>query len=1200
MQRFLPFRGNLLMLLCSVLSVSLTAQTPSASARYTTLSQRPDVAEHTLSPERGTPSLIELTPVFRQQARNQPATDVLDELFRLSDQQVTPRLEHTTRDKSGLRVERYRQYYRGVKVEHGRYNAVYNADGLQLVSSEHYDIAPSVAVTPSLTREQALQRALDFVGARQYAWEFIREHYVRLAWSAEFLAHVERELEAVRPGGELVIVDDYDTEETDPDLAWKFNIYANDPLSRAWIYVNAHTGKVMLRDAIIKHASQPITVRTRYAGERQIMVDRQTALTDPHNQLPLLDSRTNAPATAPLYVLRDDTRGSGLETYDLNGQGGIPLSLPAIYAQGKAFTDDNLDWSLAEHKRGAQNEAENDDIAWDAHWGTQMVYDYWLNVHGRRSYDDNDIAIKSFLHYGVAYDNAFWNGTAMTYGDGSYQGGLNPDGTFAPLMSLDVCGHEIGHAICSNTADLVYAKESGAMNEGFSDIWGAAIEAYAIRAVDPTLADIMAPFGIGEQIDERDGGVQYPAAGWRALRYMDEPNRAGDPDTYGGAHWVNPDCNPNLANDQCGVHTNSGVLNKWFFLLTAGENGTNDLGNSYTVGGLGFEVSERIAYGTELLLTPNATFAEARAASIAFARSMSEQGGGKCGNYEQQVTNAWYGVGVGDAFDCAQVAAFTTPTTFVSERVENDNGCTSAKFVYVEASVTGNGKVSLAGTATEGVDYYLYNPSYKTGPGGFGVHNFKFKIYSDGIAEADETIIISLGQGTTHKLTILDDDVPLTVGNGTEVLLENTMRSATLPSGWSATSFSDNSPNNWFTSVIHGAVVSPSLLGGIAPTPTYDGNDQVGSDILLSSPLLDARGLHGIQVSFDWKAGGETDVPTDVSGTDVIAQPFDYGNLAYSFDGETWTDFTEFAPFVGPAGLPTTGNFADRLPTFLQGTRFYLGWRWRNDGLVSTAYSFSFENVRVTAEQPRIATRIGSDQSTVYGNTTSYFTTPDGTEVLAAYESRSTHNFGCTTVEILTEGTGKNRCSAGVFMDKTYRITSRYFRPNSPITVRFYLSDAEVEGFENASGKSRNDLRVYTSKSYVCSPNSKPEQARLTFIEELNGGIEVIAYLQSAGDYFSIGAPDESLPFLRGGNQTAGTDRAGTYPNPFTNQLEIAVPGNEGGTARIYALTGQLMTTEVLTGERTTVQTATLPAGAYLLRLELSDGTRIEQRVVKQ
>jgi hypothetical protein len=67
----------------------------------------------------------------------------------------------------------------------------------------------------------------------------------------------------------------------------------------------------------------------------------------------------------------DDSRGNGLETYDLNGIGGLPLSVPTLYAQGKSFTDLDNNWTLAEHKRGGGTdgafEAENDDIAWDAH-----------------------------------------------------------------------------------------------------------------------------------------------------------------------------------------------------------------------------------------------------------------------------------------------------------------------------------------------------------------------------------------------------------------------------------------------------------------------------------------------------------------------------------------------------------------------------------------------------------------------------------------------------------------------------------------------------------------------------------------------------------------------------------------------------------------------------------------------------------------
>jgi len=608
MRLLLLFRLEGLTMLCLLLPFLVQAQKSPSSE---TLLLRAEVEKITVSPERGTPHIIELA--ADQAVLTGKPEELISSYFGMQAGRDDLQRVRTTTNKEGVDFSLYQRYYRGVPVEHGRYNVLTTSSGPEAVVAEHYALPDDISIQPTLSRDEALQMAMSHVGAERYAWEQIEDDYVRRVWSVELTQQIEAELAAVQPGGELTIVDDYNTGTYDLDLAWKFNLYAAEPLSRAWVYVNAHTGEVMLYDRIIKHASTPTTVTTRYAGDQDIMVDLETSGTDPHNGTALTDSRNNLPATGDLYVLRDDTRGDGLETYDVNGVGGIPLSLPQLYAQAKAFTDDDLTWSLAEHKRGGtNNEAENDDIAWDAHWGTQVVYDYWLDVHSRRSYDDNDIAIKSFLHYGVAYDNAFWNGSAMTYGDGSYQGGLQPG--FAPLMSLDVCGHEIGHAICTFTSDLVYARESGAMNEGFSDIWGAAIEAYAFREIDPNLENIMAPFGIGEQIDENDNGIQYPNAGWTALRYMDEPNRAGDPDTYGGANWTNPECGePNLANDQCGVHSNSGVLNKWFYLLTAGESGVNDLGNAFSVTGVGFEVAERIAYGTELLLTPNAKFAEARA-----------------------------------------------------------------------------------------------------------------------------------------------------------------------------------------------------------------------------------------------------------------------------------------------------------------------------------------------------------------------------------------------------------------------------------------------------------------------------------------------------------------------------------------------------------------------------------------------------------
>jgi Zn-dependent metalloprotease len=97
------------------------------------------------------------------------------------------------------------------------------------------------------------------------------------------------------------------------------------------------------------------------------------------------------------------------------------------------------------------------------HIGEPRKHDYWTSVHGRNSFDNAGAAIK-VTFTSSNYDNAYWNGSVMTYGDGS--------GTYFDILtSIDVAAHEIGHAICSNTANLAYQPESGAMNEAFSDIW---------------------------------------------------------------------------------------------------------------------------------------------------------------------------------------------------------------------------------------------------------------------------------------------------------------------------------------------------------------------------------------------------------------------------------------------------------------------------------------------------------------------------------------------------------------------------------------------------------------------------------------------------------------------------------------------------------------------------------------------------------
>jgi hypothetical protein len=272
------------------------------------------------------------------------------------------------------------------------------------------------------------------------------------------------------------------------------------------------------------------------------------------------------------------------------------------------FTDSDNDWNDQAYIDDTTN------AALDIHWGTDQIIKYWRDVHDRQSFDNNYGKITSYFHYGVKYGGAFWSSQAksMFYGDGSQDGqGFNA------LASIDVAAHEIAHGVCDFTAALVYKRESGALNEGFSDIWGACIDNYINNNFE-TLNKT--PFKIADEI------VETPNRD--CLRDMAFPKRWQQPDFYkdeAANFWFDvnvencpvPLSPPNpFSNDACGVHINSGVLNKWFYLITDGDTITNARGEFYTIDSMGFDKAERIAYYTEMILTPNSGFEAARIASF--------------------------------------------------------------------------------------------------------------------------------------------------------------------------------------------------------------------------------------------------------------------------------------------------------------------------------------------------------------------------------------------------------------------------------------------------------------------------------------------------------------------------------------------------------------------------------------------------------
>lgn len=244
-----------------------------------------------------------------------------------------------------------------------------------------------------------------------------------------------------------------------------------------------------------------------------------------------------------------------------------------------------------------------------------ITYDCYAALFGRDSYNGGGATLHSTVHYGVNYNNAFWNGSQMVYGDG--------DGsTLGPLaLSLDIAAHELTHAVTQYTAGLVYQNEPGALNEAMSDVMSVACDHYARGAID---ADT---WKLGEQ-------VWTPGVPGDALRYLDDPAADGQsrdyyPDRYVGS-W-----------DNGGVHLNSGIANLAFKLLVTG--GAHPRGKtSNVVPAIGMDKASKIFYrALAYYMTSSTSFAGARAATIQAATDLY-------GSAEvAAVQSAWAAVGVG-------------------------------------------------------------------------------------------------------------------------------------------------------------------------------------------------------------------------------------------------------------------------------------------------------------------------------------------------------------------------------------------------------------------------------------------------------------------------------------------------------------------------------------------------------------------------
>lgn len=524
---------------------------------------------------QGVVKLMQLTERSNYKMTNLPS--VFATILGMTDNDELRFLSRTV-DNSGNEHQVYEQYYRGIKVEYGRYGA-HGRDGNIDHLTGNFKKIQNLEIVPKLTESEALKAALSTLGSKKTYWESAEQE--------RWIKRINNDPQAsFFPKAELLICED-SSGNFNFYLTYKFIIYLLEPALQRYIYVDASSGNVIRNESIVEDING--TADTRYSGSQTVSTN----------------------TSAGSYVLQDPTRGNGIRTFDMRLAGGS-------YGNATDFTDNDNNWTSAEHS------TNQDNVALDAHWAQSSIYDYWLNVRGRNSYNSAGGAVTNYVHtnltaFGYANnDNAFWDGNLriMVYGDGQT--------LFNPVTSLDICAHELGHGIAQSIVNFSRSGEANALNEGFSDIWGATVEAYVAPGKQRWL--------IGEEVMKN---------GKPCLRSMQNPISGGNdpnPDVYQGLYWDNGG----------EPHINSTVLSHWYYLLSQGGSGRNSAGTGYAISGIGIDKASLIAYTAEtnyFSTNSNATYSDARNYMIQAATNQY----GNCSPEVIATTNAWYAAGVGYA-----------------------------------------------------------------------------------------------------------------------------------------------------------------------------------------------------------------------------------------------------------------------------------------------------------------------------------------------------------------------------------------------------------------------------------------------------------------------------------------------------------------------------------------------------------------------
>jgi len=462
-------------------------------------------------------------------------------------------------DRLGMTHVRFDQFHKGVRVVGGQFIAHFTAAGEMKTVNGWYEAGIDIDVTPSLTASAATDRALE---------------------------HLAAFFGTGRPDEPELVVFPWEGYNY---LCWRLFIWSDSPMGRWEYLVDARSGEVVFNANRIMDAND-IGSGIGVMGAWRYHIDTDW--------------------TGSMYQMRDYTRQAGNNPHGHDGQmpsgSYIQCNIASTSLPGSIATDVDNVWS-----------ASTQAPVVDGQVYSCLMYDYMLHHLGRNGFNDAGATMLTSVNYSAEGDNnAYWNGNQIVIWSWS-------TGWRSLAGCPDVIAHEWGHAITDYCSNLVYQMESGAMNESFSDMIGAAFEFYhdTLDIPDWLMGENGTTSGTG-------------------FRDMENPHNAGDPDFYGTSdpYWVDQNgCSPSWYNDYCGVHTNSGVGNKWFFLLSDGG-----VHHGITVTGIGVQNAMLVAYyANAYYWGMNTDYHEGALGTISAAMDLDPTGA-----WAAQAANAWNAVGV--------------------------------------------------------------------------------------------------------------------------------------------------------------------------------------------------------------------------------------------------------------------------------------------------------------------------------------------------------------------------------------------------------------------------------------------------------------------------------------------------------------------------------------------------------------------------